>query len=476
VYERFLAPLASSAATDPSSSQLWLLTLIAAAGPDGIGTDELSAITGRDPLQTQALTARSSPFLVQVEAAHAVYHPSFAEHLLAADRDPAQVGRAREAHYHLARTYIEDGDFWATITGSQRARIPWHLTQAVELTAPGPGRAKFERDTMRLAWHLFHDDGWAASATEVLGPSAPTEPYLRLQARRVLDHIDQVDPDPTAETLATRGLLIDWLDETGPSEDVIDDLQNLVEVRGRVLEHDHEDTLTARSNLASAIAASGDLPTAIAQFQELTEDRTRILGPDARDTLIARGNLALWLGRAGKTSEAIHQFRQLLAAYGALQDANISDALTARANLASLLGRTGHTHDAIDQLTELLDDHGKAFGPDHPGSFAIRNNLASCVDATGDHERSAELLSALEADTRRTLGSDHPLALTARSNLAEALGRSGQLDAAVRMFRSLGSDRARVLGPNHPDTLATSEDLAWWQDALDQRSSGDLAP
>lgn len=148
---------------------------------------------------------------------------------------------------------------------------------------------------------------------ERLGLVGQTDPHLIEVAGWVLDHIDDLDPTPTEQTLTTHSWIISAIACSGHVNDAISRYQHLLAAERRVLDPDHPNSLTTRAHIAYWIGNSGRFEDALARALVLVADQERVLGSDHPDTFVTRNNIAWWNVKLGRFEDAAEQFQALLA-------------------------------------------------------------------------------------------------------------------------------------------------------------------
>lgn len=226
---------------------------------------------------------------------------------------------------------------------------------------------------------------------------------------------------------------------------------------------DHPRTLATRNNLAYLLKAVGDRAGAVAAYEDVLADRLRVLGPHHPDTLLSRNNLVLTQAEADDHETVIAAYQDVLADHLRVLGPDHPDTLLARMNLARRLGDSGEIAEELAALRQLRVDALRALGPDHPNTFMIRNNLAMSLADSGDHDAAVSAIREVLADRLRVLGPEHPETMITRRNLAQIQAKGGDHEAAITSYQTVLADRLRVLGPDHPDTLRTRSGLGYVQ-------------
>lgn len=190
-----------------------------------------------------------------------------------------------------------------------------------------------------------------------------------------------------------------------------------LEVRRRVLEEEHPDTLTSMVGLAEILRAQGDLLASQSLAEKAIEASRRVLGDNHPITLNSTNNLA--------------------------------ESLAAQGNLES----------AQELLEVTLETCRQVLGDEHPNTLSTMNNLASTRRELGEIESAHILHEEVLKVRRRMLGDDDPATLTSMNNLAASMRDRGDSMGARALQEKAFKICQKMFGDEHPKTLTSMHNL-----------------
>jgi CRP-like cAMP-binding protein/tetratricopeptide (TPR) repeat protein len=367
-----------------------------------------------------------------------VPHVNAAIDLLAADLDPAVLGRLLTVSAACTE---------ALLGGGRRA--------AAE---------KLAQASVVAAAYLSRDDPAAMTARGQLALTLIRRGSIgeaEMLYRDLLADRRQVQGDDHPDTLATRHDLAAAIGLQGRYGHAEQLYRQLLDDDYRLLGPDHRHTLAARHNLARMIGRQGRYAEAEELCREVLVDQRRLLGDAHPDTLATRHSLARITGMAGRYAEAEQMYRRVLDERRQVLGNDHPDTLSTRHRLARMIGLQGRYTEAEELCREILDDRRRLLGDDHPDNLATTHRLARMLGLQGRYADAEPLFRQVLAARRRTLGDDHPDTLATGHRLAWLIGRQGRYAEAMEMVSQVLGGRRQILGDDHPDTLAARETLAW---------------
>lgn len=236
-------------------------------------------------------------------------------------------------------------------------------------------------------------------------------------------------------------------------------LENVLEIRRRVLGKDHLLVAESLSNLALLDQLMGDLARAEARLRESLQIHSQSSEPDAGELSKAISNLAIVLHDQGRYGEAEAFLRRVLDMRGLLGDDH-PDVVRARSNLASALVKQGAYAEAEPLYRRNLEVRLRQHGPDHADVAASRNQLATALYYQGK-------LDAAEAEAREALrirravyGPRHQKVAGVLNNLGTICQAGGALDGAETAYREALAIFREKLGDDHKNVALTRKNLA----------------
>jgi tetratricopeptide (TPR) repeat protein len=102
------------------------------------------------------------------------------------------------------------------------------------------------------------------------------------------------------------------LGESGWTQDALEIMEQVVQLRKAKLGEDHPDTLRSMHNLAVWYSEAGRRSEALQLTEQVVQLRKAKLGEDHPDTLGSMHNLAVWYSEAGRRSEALQLTEQVV--------------------------------------------------------------------------------------------------------------------------------------------------------------------
>jgi tetratricopeptide (TPR) repeat protein len=251
-----------------------------------------------------------------------------------------------------------------------------------------------------------------------------------------------------------------YADEMGQYEAAREMNQSALEVREKVLGHEHPSTLASMNNLAGVLDSQGKYEEAEAMHRQTLATKEKVLGREHPSTLTSMNNLAGVLDRQGKYEEAEAMHRQELAICEKVLGREHPSTLMSMNNLATVLNSQGKYDEAEAMNRQTLATREKVLGREHPDTLASMNNLAGVLDSQGKYEEAEAMHRQTLAMREEVLGREHPDTLMSMNNLASVLDSQGKHEEAEAMHRQTLATREKVLGHEHPDTLTSMSNLA----------------
>ena len=162
---------------------------------------------------------------------------------------------------------------------------------------------------------------WAEAATQLLTAALPTRPTVQADwdrltalvphAQALIAHADGRGTDTARLQTSITALALKMRDvgELGSARQLV---EQIVQVRRRILGAEHPDTLASMNDLAATLSAAGDLDGARQLVEQIVQVRRRILGAEHPDTLASMNDLAALLRDSGQLSGARDLLEQSL--------------------------------------------------------------------------------------------------------------------------------------------------------------------
>ena len=202
--------------------------------------------------------------------------------------------------------------------------------------------------------------------------------------------------------------------------------EEALQIRERVLDREHPDTLTSVNNLASLYESQGRYAEAEQLYQRALAASEWVLGAEHPSTLTSVNNLAGLFEREGRHAEAEPLFQRALAASERVLGGEHPFTLTSINNLAFLREKQGRYAEAEFLYERALAARARLLGGEHPDTLDSVNNLANLYKRQGRYaEAEARCRAALQVDPDRH---------NAHKNLGIALEGQGRLAEAVPAY------------------------------------------
>ncbi|MCJ1349153.1 hypothetical protein MMC31_007389 [Peltigera leucophlebia] len=293
--------------------------------------------------------------------------------------------------------------------------------------------------------------------------SSQNEEMVQLREERIFDSSDK-----DTNILESRSNLANSYLELGLYKEAMQLLQQILEVRKRLLGDEHPNTLKVMSNLAKSFIKLGRYQEAMPLYTQTLELRKRVLGDEHPDTLWSMNNLAASYSHLGQYQEAMPLYIQTLKLQKRILGDEHPDTLWSMSGLATSYTNLGQYQEAMPLYTQTLEMQKRILGDEHPDTLWSMNGLAASYSHLGQYQEAMPLyIQTLELQ-KRILGDEHPNTLRSMNGLAGSYSHLGQHQEAMPLYTQTLELRKRVLGDEHPSTLRTMKRLASFCSALGQ--------
>jgi tetratricopeptide (TPR) repeat protein len=398
-------------------------------------------------------------------------------------RVDAQVRESRSSEDPIAtreRVYAELGKQLGVDPKALREKLP----QLAEQLKRAPDASNYERaNAAYVANDYLEAERLAMKAADETRRAASAQPddsikaliLAGLSAQKNIQYARAMEHFRDAEKLTDRERnpfqwaqlqngIADLLIDQGQYSSAENILQDVVEVRTRVIGSEHPDTLGSRIDLVNSIAYQGNDAEAEKGYREVSKLEEKVLGPEHPDTLASRNNLGASLSALGKYAEAEAELREVLKLRNKVLGPEHPETLMSRTNLAIALDGQGKYAEAEAQYRDVIKLQEKVVGSDHPQTLDSRNNLASTLIAEGKYADAEKEWRDVIKLQEKVVGSDHPKTLRSRANLATTLRAEGKYAEAEAEARAILAIMEKTMGPENKATLAARNGLAWTLD------------
>jgi tetratricopeptide (TPR) repeat protein len=182
-------------------------------------------------------------------------------------------------------------------------------------------------------------------------------------------------------------------------------------------------------------------PEAAQALGEALEIRRRLLGHEHEDTAASLSDLAAVYGEEGKVAEAESMAREALRIKQRFGGSNNLEVANSLRTLCMIQGKAKRWSEAEESARKVLDIRRNLLGPEHPSVAAALHDLAWAVNATKKYEEALreKLGDDDAARVRSGLRGDDERVVAARLRLG---GRRSDGDAVAEHYDRGQSDRA----------------------------------
>ena len=168
--------------------------------------------------------------------------------------------------------------------------------------------------------------------------------------------------------------------ETGRWQEAVELEEQMLQMRKRILNEKHPDTLMSMNNLARSYSDLGRSQEALELFEHALQMRKRILGEEHFDTLASMNNLASSYSDLGRRQEAVELDEQVLQMRKRIQGEEHPDTLTSMNNLADIYSELERSnpkrrYEAVKLQEQVVQMSKRILGEEHPDTLLYAKNL-----------------------------------------------------------------------------------------------------
>jgi tetratricopeptide (TPR) repeat protein len=321
-------------------------------------------------------------------------------------------------------------------------------------------------------WLTEHGNAgrWASQALSILAARFPSAEYetWRLCAA-YLPHAEatldcNLEDCSEINVLARATLLCKtsvYLNTQGSFEAARTKAKESVELREKLLGHEHPDTMASLSNLAAVLQSEGEYQAAEEINRRVVEIQGKVLGNDHPDTLTSVDNLGFVLWKSCNFEAAEEMIRRALEGRKTVLGEEHLDTLTSIDHLSAVLERQGEFESAEMMAQQALKGRERILGEEHPDTLISVDNLVWALMKQNKAEV-FEVMSQRALNGReKLLGKEHPDTLNSIYSRAVGLAEQEKYREAEKMHRQALRGREKVLRKEHPNTLYSVHGLAW---------------
>jgi tetratricopeptide (TPR) repeat protein len=250
------------------------------------------------------------------------------------------------------------------------------------------------------------------------------------------------------------------LDSKGDLDGALSMHQESLAMKMRVLPADHADIATSLSKIANVLYVKGNLDGALSMYQESLAMRRRVLPTDHADIASSLNNIANVLRTRGDLDGALAMYQESLAMRRRILPADHADIARSLNNIAIVLGSKDDLDGALSTYQASLAMWRRVLPADHVDIARSLNNIATVLKSKGDLDGALSMHQASLAMWRRRLPADHAYIASSLNNIANVLSDKGDLDGALSMYQESLAIRRRVLPADHADIATSLHNIA----------------
>ncbi len=383
---------------------------------------------------------------------------------------PVRASLAKAKALYDSARYAEASAVLSDAVASAR-KIGHRPTEAESLELLGAvqfkaGSLRESEQTLQLASEAAeagaHDAVRAAALTRLASALVAQDRYDEADAvvRRgwaVLERLGGGNPLARANLLNAQG----WLaNRRKAGRFGIEQFEEVLEIRMRVLGPDHVDVAHAQNNIGTAYIEQGDLARAQEWFERALATYQTSLGPEHRDTVIAVFNLGAVASDRGDGERARQLFQRTIDVAERINPNHplIADSLQAMANADINEGEYAR---AASFARRAAKAHEVASGPDSRGLSLALESLGNALTGLGRFEEADATFERAIAMRARATGADSPTMGTLYLNYGDCLLEWGKLDRAQAQLERGRRILEATYGPEHEATGVALEVKGW---------------
>ena len=296
-------------------------------------------------------------------------------------------------------------------------------------------------------------DAAVAAFDHLVAPINPTNLALKVVDDNILARAAVMMEQEFADQPLVEASLCQTIGDTylklGLYSDAMPQMMRALEIRRRILDDDHPDTLWSVNGMGSLLSRMDRYEEAEVLLREALAGRRRVLSDDHPHTLISINSMGSMHSAAGRSEQAEPYLREALAARRRVLGDDHPDTLSSIHNLAGLLVVLDRYEEAEVFLREVLAGRRRVLGEHHEQTLRSINNMGALLGSMGQYEEATPYYREALEGLRRVLGDDHPDTLRATSNLAHALVWTGEAVSGERLAREAVERGRRVLELDH---------------------------
>ncbi|SLM37180.1 Tetratricopeptide-like helical domain [Lasallia pustulata] len=270
-----------------------------------------------------------------------------------------------------------------------------------------------------------------------------------------------VDPkSPSRELLAVYDLQGENLRYLGKSEEAVQLLKQVVEIRESTLAESHPNRLTSQHALAGAYRANGQVKEAVKLLEQVVKIRESTLAESHPNRLASQHALAGAYRANGQVKEAVKLLEQVVKIKESTLAESHPSRLASQHALAGTYEANGQVKEAVKLLEQVVKIEESTMAESHPSRLASQHALAGAYEANGQVKEAVKLLEQVVKIQESTLAESHPSRLASQRALAGAYGANGQVKEAVKLLEQVVKIEESTLAGSHPSRLASQHALA----------------
>ncbi len=235
----------------------------------------------------------------------------------------------------------------------------------------------------------------------------------------------------------------------------LQDAQEVLAVRERLLGEEHLDTANALDSVAYLLQTQAEYVAAIRYNKRSLAIRRKLLGDENPLVALSLQNLAYCLHASGDFAGAKQNFEEALGIRRRTLGNSHFRTIGTLTKLAILLRDSGDYDNARRYYNEIIEIQRSTHGENHPKTAEAWNNLGIFSRTIGDYDAAQEQYEHALAIQRVTLGEEHPDTTITLCNLGINARLRGDLNEAASLLERALTIQRKTLGAEHSKTIFT---------------------
>ncbi len=291
------------------------------------------------------------------------------------------------------------------------------------------------------------------------------EAYRFADARKLLQNVLEirerllgVDHPDTAETCRD---IASVCQEQGDYDSALEWYDRALETVKNTLGEENPRTAALYNNIAAVLQSQGHIGSAMTMFQKAQAVYESRLGTEHTETAGVYGNIGMLYYDLGDYGQAHRWCARALEVYEKIPEPDELDIASIDNNIALLYHAQGKFLQALQWYHKSLEIEEKVLGRLHPGIASTYNNIAGVYECQGDYAEALSWYGKALIIREEKLGKEHPDTATVYNNIAGAYLRMGKEKQALTYYEKAYAILRRKLGETHRYTQNTKRGVLY---------------